>query len=79
MPSRPDFNRRDFLKTTATATAASAVAGVWSELSAEESVSPNEKLIVVTMTQHMPFKATAHEAAKRAARAEGYRVEELGQ
>ncbi len=44
MPSRPDYNRRDFLKTTAAASAAAAAGGVWSELAARESVSPNEKL-----------------------------------
>ncbi|MEO8495620.1 MAG: Gfo/Idh/MocA family oxidoreductase [Planctomycetota bacterium] len=44
MPSRLDYNRRDFLKTTAAAGAATAVGGVWSELAAREPVSPNEKL-----------------------------------
>lgn len=44
MPTRPDFNRRDFLKTTAAASTVAATGGVWSELAAEESTSPNEKL-----------------------------------
>ncbi|MBC8354312.1 MAG: Gfo/Idh/MocA family oxidoreductase [Planctomycetes bacterium] len=44
MPSRPNYNRRDFLKTTAAASAATAAGGVWSELAAQDSVSANEKL-----------------------------------
>jgi predicted dehydrogenase len=44
MPRRPDYNRRDFLKTTAAASAVAASGGVWSELAAQESTSPNEKL-----------------------------------
>lgn len=44
MPMRPDYNRRTFLKTTAAAGAATVAGGVWSELAAQDSVSPNEKL-----------------------------------
>lgn len=44
MARRSDYNRRDFLRTTAAVTAATAAGGVWSELAAQESVSPNEKL-----------------------------------
>ena len=44
MPRRSNFNRRDFLKTTAAVGAASAAGGVWSELAAQESNSPSEKL-----------------------------------
>jgi predicted dehydrogenase len=44
MPKRLGYHRRDFLKTTAAASAATVAGGVWSELAAEESSSPNEKL-----------------------------------
>jgi len=44
MPGRPSYNRRDFLKTSSAASAAVATAGVWSELAAADSASPNEKL-----------------------------------
>ena len=44
MPKRPGYDRRNFLKTTAVASAATVAGGVWSELAAEESSSPNEKL-----------------------------------
>ena len=41
------IDRRDFLKNTAAASAAIAGAGVWSQLPAAESKSPNEKLDIV--------------------------------
>ncbi|MFH1924171.1 MAG: Gfo/Idh/MocA family oxidoreductase [Planctomycetota bacterium] len=43
MQSKSSFNRRDFLKISATG-AAAVSSGVWSELGAAESKSPNEKL-----------------------------------
>ncbi|HUG68236.1 MAG TPA: Gfo/Idh/MocA family oxidoreductase [Pirellulaceae bacterium] len=44
MLRRTDYDRRDFLKTTAAAGAATIAGGVWSEVAAQDSVSPNEKL-----------------------------------
>ena len=45
MQGKSNFNRRDFLKTTG-AGAAVITGGVWSELAAEDSKSPNEKLAI---------------------------------
>lgn len=42
--SRSDFNRRDFLKTSTAVGAATIAGGVWSEVAAQESNSPAEKI-----------------------------------
>ena len=44
MPVRTNTNRRDFLKTSAVAGAAALSGGVWSQVVADDSNSPNQKL-----------------------------------
>ena len=53
------LDRRDFLRTSSTAAAAGAL-GVWSELPAKESKSPNEKLNIafVGVTEILPCVGT---------------------
>ena len=46
MKHHTSVNRRDFLKTSAAAGSTVAAAGVWSELAAQDSTSPNEKLSI---------------------------------
>ncbi len=67
MPVRSNTSRRDFLKTSAVAGAATVAGGVFSQLAADESNSPNEKLNIACI-------GTANRAAADVAGVKGENI-----